>query len=237
MKSVAIIQSSYIPWKGFFDIINAVDEFVMLDNVQYTRRDWRNRNKIKSPAGTTWLTIPVKIKGKYEQLICETELDGRQWTRKHLAAIQHNYAKAACFWEVFPAVQALYEACAAETMLSRVNHVFLAGLCRLLGIATPLTWAMDHEPLPDDPSGRLLELCRKAGAEVYLSGPAAQGYLDVESFRAAGVRVEWMRYDYPEYPQPHPPFSHQVSILDCLLCLGPEEAARQTLRYAVPPPA
>jgi len=233
MKSIAIIQSNYIPWKGYFDIINAVDEFILLDNVQYTRRDWRNRNKIKSPAGTTWLSIPVRIKGKYEQLVCETELDGVQWIRKHVAAIHHNYSKTPFFKKISPHIQEMYAACESETMLSKINHIFISGLSKLLGIDTPITWAMDYEPLSSDPSGRLLELCQKAGANVYLSGPAARGYLDVEAFNALGMRVEWMRYDYPEYPQPYPPFTHQVSVIDTLLCLGREEASRQVLQFTL----
>jgi hypothetical protein len=224
MKAVAIVQSNYIPWKGYFDLINAVDEFILYDDCQYTRRDWRNRNRIKTPQGVSWLTIPVKVKNKYDQLIHETEVDGSGWARKHLAAIRHNYAKAAHFNELFPKLEALYAACADATHLSGINHCCISGLCRLLGIETTLTWSMDYGITVEDPSQRLLELCQAAGAGLYISGPAARGYLDVERFTANNIAVVWMQYEYPEYPQVHPPFEHSVSVIDPLLCLGVEGA-------------
>src|SRR6056297_2335313 len=96
-KKVAIIQSSYIPWKGYFDIINSVDEFIIYDNVQYTRRDWRNRNLIKTPNGLKWLTIPVAVKGRYYQAIRDTKVSDKDWPNIHWKSIKHHYSKAPCF--------------------------------------------------------------------------------------------------------------------------------------------
>ena len=99
IKKVAIIQSNYVPWKGYFDIINKVDEFILYDDVQYTRRDWRNRNKIKTPNGLHWLTIPVEVKGKYNQKIKDTIISEFNWTKKHWNAIKFNYANSKYFFE------------------------------------------------------------------------------------------------------------------------------------------
>src|SRR5208283_1807000 len=93
-KSLAAIQSNYIPWKGYFDIINRVDEFMLYDDAQYTRRDWRNRNKIKTPRGLRWLTIPVRVKGKFHQKICETEISDPGWAAGHWQTLRQNYARA-----------------------------------------------------------------------------------------------------------------------------------------------
>lgn len=107
-KKVAIVQSNYIPWKGYFDMIAAVDEFILYDDMQYTRRDWRNRNQIKTPQGPQWLTVPVKVKGKYLQTIRETEIDGVDWVEAHWKAIVQNYRRAPHFEEVAAAFEPSY---------------------------------------------------------------------------------------------------------------------------------
>src|SRR5687768_17987150 len=96
-KRIAIVQSNYIPWKGYFDLINSVDEFILFDSAQYTRRDWRNRNLVKTSAGPTWLTIPVATKGKFDQRICDTVVSERNWPQQHWKTIAHWYAKATHF--------------------------------------------------------------------------------------------------------------------------------------------
>src|SRR5690348_13129609 len=110
-KSLAIVQSNYIPWKGYFDLINSVDEFMLFDDMQFTRRDWRNRNRIKSAAGPLWLTIPVQVKGRYCQRIDETKAADLDWARRHWETIQHNYRRAAYFADYAPIFEELYLAC------------------------------------------------------------------------------------------------------------------------------
>ena len=220
-KMIAIVQSNYIPWKGYFDLIRKVDAFVLYDDVQYTRRDWRNRNKIKTPQGLQWLTIPVQVKGKYTQAIKDTRVDGHHWMASHWNALCYNYAKAAYFNEYRSRLEPLYLEC-REELLSRVNLRFILAICELLGIKTPITWSMDY-PAAEGQSERLLAICLAAGAECYLSGPAARNYLNEGLFRAAGVEVEWMDYsDYPEYRQLHGAFEHGVTVLDLILNEGPE---------------
>src|SRR4051812_8378856 len=107
-KRVAIVQSNYVPWKGYFDLINAVDEFILYDDMQYTRRDWRNRNKIKTPQGPIWITIPLQVKGRYHQRIDEMLVSDPAWAANHWKTLAHNYAAAPCFGEVAEWLQPLY---------------------------------------------------------------------------------------------------------------------------------
>jgi hypothetical protein len=228
-KRLAVIQSSYVPWKGYFDIVAMVDEFVFLDDAQFTRRDWRNRNKIKTAQGVQWLTIPVVSKGRYSQAIDETEI-AEPWAERHWRSLALSYQRAAHFKTMAPEIQALYDDVADERYLSRVNSKLIAGLCRLLGIATPLRWSRDY-PVTGTKSERLLSICRAAGATLYLSGPSARGYLDIDLFAAEGIAVEWMDYTgYPSYSQLFGEFEHEVSILDLLFNTG--TAARHFMKCA-----
>jgi hypothetical protein len=224
-KTVAILQSNYIPWKGYFDLIHRVDEFVLYDEVQYTRRDWRNRNRIKTPQGTTWLTIPVQVKGRYTQAIRETRVAGQDWRRKHWASLRHSYARTPHFDDYAPALEELYLGRWQE-YLSEVNRAFLDFACGALGIDTTISWSTDHASRSSDKTERLVEICRSAGATTYLSGPAAREYLDEALFEAEGMSVAWMDYSgYRPYEQVYPPFEHAVTVLDLLFHQGPSSPA------------
>src|SRR5262245_59676938 len=222
-KRVAIVQSNYIPWKGYFDLIRSVDEFVLYEDMQYTRRDWRNRNRIKTAAGPCWLTIPVEVKGKYFQKIKDTRVSDAGWSREHWNSLQHHYGRAPFFRALRDAVEPLYrEPCGP--FLSDINRPFLTALCDLLGIRTRLTWSSDYE-LAEERTERLVAICQQAQATEYLSGPAAREYMDESAFARAGVAVTWMDYSgYAEYPLLYPPFDHYVSVLDLLFMVGPEAA-------------
>jgi hypothetical protein len=218
-KKVAIVQSNYIPWKGYFDMINMVDEFILFDDMQYTRRDWRNRNRVKTQHGTIWLTIPVEVKGKYSQRICETRTTDNAWRKSHWSSIVHSYSKAPFFKEYRDLVEDLYLG-SEEQSLSLVNHSFLVAINGILGIETRLTWSMDYEPV-EGKTERLVGLCKQAGATEYISGPAARDYIVPEVFSAEGIELTWMDYGgYPEYDQIHPPFEHAVSVLDLIFNQG-----------------
>lgn len=228
-KRVAIVQSNYIPWKGYFDMIRRVDEFILYDDMQYTRRDWRNRNKIKTAQGLQWLTIPVVVKGKYHQTIKETVVSDPQWPRQHWATLQHNYSRAPYFEAYRDRIEPLYRTEDMPTQLSAINHRFLTAVCGMLDITTRLTWSMDYTIVPGK-TERLVSLCQQAGATEYLSGPAARDYVVPELFEAAGITLRWFDYSgYPEYPQLYPPFEHGVSILDLIFNTGPEAG-----RYLLP---
>ncbi len=220
MKKVAILQSNYIPWKGYFDIINMVDEFILYDDVQYTRRDWRNRNKIKIPSGSKWLTIHVDVKGKYLQSIKDTKISDLRWNQKHWKEIVHNYSKAKYFSEYKDVFEELYLG-ANDILLSNINYRFLAAICNILEIETKMTCSMDYD-LIESKTERLVDLCKQVGADEYISGPSAKGYIDEDMFEKEGISLSYMDYSgYPEYPQLFPPFEHAVSIIDLIFNEGP----------------
>lgn len=233
MKRVAILQSSYIPWKGYFAIIGLVDEFILYDDVQYTKRNWRNRNIIKSNNGLSWLTIPVRIHGRSRQTIRQVEVVDPSWGNRHLQAFRTNYARARHFPTLAPSIMKLYERAAGEIHLSKINELFLRGICDLLEIKTCITHSSDYN-LSGDRTERLISLCQQARSEEYLCGPAAKAYLEEQKFAANGVTVRWMDYsEFPEYTQLHtPPFVHEVTILDLLLNEG-IEGARRYMRTAL----
>lgn len=219
MKKVAIVQSNYIPWKGYFDMIAAVDEFILYDDMQYTRRDWRNRNQIKTPQGVQWLTVPVLVKGKYHQPICETEINGSDWAAKHWAAISSNYRRAAHFTEIAAWLEPLYLG-ESYSHLSQLNRRFLEAICGYLGIGTRLSSSSDYS-LVEGKTERLADLCSQAKATEYVSGPAARDYIDKTVFDAKGIALSWFDYsEYPEYTQLWGDFTHGVTILDLLFNCG-----------------
>jgi len=219
-KRIAIVQSNYIPWRGYFDLMNLADEFILFDDMQYTRRDWRNRNIIKSPAGLKWLTIPVQVSGKYFQPIKDTLVSDSAWHRRHWKTIVHCYSHAEFFEHYKDWLEELYLD-VNEKRLSVINHRFLTAICDLLGIKTEIKWSMDYE-LAGNKTERLAGLCEQARATEYLSGPAAKTYLDEEQFARRGIKLSYMDYSgYPEYRQLHPPFAPHVSILDLILNEGP----------------
>lgn len=219
MKRVAILQSNYIPWKGYFDIIHDVDTFIFYDDVQYTTRDWRNRNRIKTESGPQWLTVPV---GSHtHRRICDVTLAlDTSWAGTHWRRIERAYQAAPCFEQYRAYFEALYLG-RQWTSLSELNHALVIGICRdLLGVTTRFERSTDYT-LAGTKGARILDLLKQAGASLYVSGPAARAYTTDEQFADAGIEVVWKDYaGYPEYPQVHGPFCHEVSILDLLFHTG-----------------
>jgi hypothetical protein len=228
-RRVGIVQSSYLPWRGAFAMITRCDVFVFLDSVQFTRRDWRTRNRIKTSRGLLWLSVPVKQKGNYLAPIDAIEIAEADWSRKHLRSMERAYRRGPGFLEGIAAVREAYAAVAGERMLWRVNQQLMRAVCAVLGITTPLLRDVDllaREQLATlDPTARLVALAAAAGATRYLSGPAAQSYLDRSRFAARGIAVEWMSYaGLQRYQQLWGEFESSVSIVDPLLTLGPAKA-------------
>lgn len=221
-KRLAIVQSSYIPWKGYFDLIRAVDEFVLFDDVQYTKRDWRNRNQIKTKNGLLWLSIPVNVSGRYLQKIRDVTVEDRGWACRHWRNITSSYARAPHFARYRDDLASAYDRAALETHLSCVNRIFLEVICTMLDIQTRITSSMDYE-VTEGKTARLISLCQQASATEYLSGPSARAYIEPEAFARAGITLTFADYGgYPEYEQLYPPFVHSVSVLDLLFSVGPE---------------
>ena len=230
MKTIAILQSNYIPWKGYFDLIDRADEFILYDEMQYTKNDWRNRNQIKTAAGLSWLSIPVDTKGKPLQRIDEARVVDHHWCRKHLNALRMNYSRAAYFKDFFPRIEDLYMQCAEEDLLTRINECFLRGICEILGITTKISRSSDYH-LIEGKTERLVRLVQDAGGTEYLSGPAAKCYIQEELFKEADLTLTWMDYSgYRPYPQLFGDFVHNVSILDLLFNTGPEALSYLRIR-------
>lgn len=219
MKKVAILQSNYIPWKGYFDLISAVDEFILYDDMQYTKRDWRNRNQIKTPQGIQWLSIPVITKGKFDQKINETEINGANWASLHWKSFTQNYKRAKHFYEIAEWLEPLYLS-HAYTNISHLNYCFIKAICEYLGIKTLITSSTNYH-LINGKTERLVDLCIQANATEYLSGPSAIDYIDEGVFSKKGIKLSWFEYKgYQEYPQLWGDFAHNVSIVDLLFNCG-----------------
>ena len=231
MKKVAILQSNYIPWKGYFDLIASVDELILYDDMQFTKRDWRNRNQIKTPQGVHWLTVPVHVKGKYHQTIRETEIDGTEWSELHWRTIIQNYRRAPHFSDVAVWLEPLYLS-QKYTHISQLNRKLIEAICGYMKITTRITNSWDYKLL-DGKTERLVGLCRQAGGDTYVSGPSAQNYIDESVFKVMGMNLSWFDYkDYPEYPQLWGEFTHGVTILDLLFNCG--KNAHQYMKHVNP---
>ncbi len=202
--------------------MNRCDEFVILDDVQYTRRDWRNRNRIKTPQGPKWLTIPVETRGKYSQLIRETRITDSDWADNHWRQIRQCYGQSLFFETFRKEIEDCYRRAGELDLLSDVNVLFINTIRDLIGISAVVTCSTDY-PSDNSKSDKIFDICVQAGATNYLSGPAAKDYLLTSDFMSAGIQVEWMDYSgYAEYRQRFEGFEHAVSILDLLFNTGPD---------------
>jgi hypothetical protein len=220
-KTIAILQSNYIPWKGYFDIMAAADEFLIFDEVQFTKNDWRNRNQIVLNGRKHWLTIPVKTSGTFGERIDQIEIARPDWPRAHWDTLRQAYQAAPFHAEMAPFFEALYRDAAALRRLTQINELFLRRVVALLDLPTAILRADIVPRQTADPTGRLAEICRARGATDYISGPAARAYLKPDLLRTAGVRLHYANYQgYPEYPQSMTPFDHGVSIVDTLFQCG-----------------
>ena len=219
-KKVAISQSNYIPWKGYFDSIACVDEFVLYDDMQYTKRDWRNRNKVKTEQGLKWMTIPVEVKGKYLQKINETLISDKNWNKNHLNILKSHYSKAKCYHEVIDFIESLYRSATQET-ISEINFHFITKICNYLNIKTKISFSSDYTLLEEGKTERLVDLCSQLNASEYFSGPAAKNYMEESLFNEKGIEVFYFDYsNYPEYEQINGAFEHGVTILDLIFSKG-----------------
>lgn len=226
MKKVAILQSNYIPWKGYFDIIAAVDEFILYDDVQFTKNDWRNRNKIKTPHGLEWLSVPVGQ--NIDRKINEVLITDALWQKKHWKTLVSNYRRANCFDEMAEIFESLYLKRTYKN-LSELNRAFIETVCTYLNITTKISDSCDFKQTAGKVE-RLVDICGQVGANIYVSGPAAMSYLDESVFHSSGINVAWFDYSgYLEYPQLWGGFEHGVSILDLLFNCG--KSSGQYMKY------
>jgi len=214
---VAVIQSNYLPWRGYFDIIQDVDVFVFYDDVQYSVNDWRNRNRVKTANGIAWLTVPIG--NQNDRRICDVEIRSTDWSRKHWLTIEQSYKRAAHFPRYADFFRDVYEK--IWTSLSDLNQLLIRTIARdFLGIGADFRDSREFA-LHGRRGDRLLELLGALGATEYVSGPSARAYIDGPTFERAGIQITWKDYSgYPEYPQLHGPFVPDLSIVDTLMCCG-----------------
>jgi hypothetical protein len=216
---VVILQPSYLPWLGYFDQMMKSDVFVVYDDVQYDKHGWRNRNRIKTPQGPQWLTVPVLTRGQGWPTNREIRIQpGDPWRRKHLQALRTHYAKAPHFEPVFSGIAALLQR--EWEFLWELNVEGVRAICALLGLRREIRLSSTLG-IEGGQTDRLVRICRALGADVYLSGNAAKSYLDEAAFPAAGIRLEYHDYAHPTYAQLHGDFVSHLSIIDLLMNHGP----------------
>lgn len=216
---VAVVQPSYIPWRGYFDLIASVDLFVFYDDVQYTKNDWRNRNRIKTHLGLQWLTLPVRHRS-LDQKICETEvINPAYWLEQHSRHFQASYNKAPYVDQVLE----FFARCHAGPAdnIATLCMATTRDICQSLGITTTLM-ASSGMGLTGRKTERLIDLLTRLNASSYLSGPSAEAYIDKDLFRAYGIGLEYKSYNYAPYPQLWGDFEGAVSILDLIANCGPQ---------------
>lgn len=220
MKTVGIIQSNYLPWRGYFDFIKSCDVFIFLEDVQYTKRDWRNRNLIKNKEGVQWITIPVIFSRKNPTDICATPINyALPWVQEHKVAITSAYGKAPYF--SFYSKELFFILDQHFASISELNISLIKWAMEKLNIHTELGFSR-IDGMKEEKSAKLLRLVQHFGGTKYLSGPAAKDYLDEDIFKAANIAVEYKKYKYPEYTQLYSPFEGTLSIVDLLFNVGAE---------------
>jgi len=223
MTCVAVLQPGYLPWLGFFDQMLRADVFVFYDDVPFDKHGWRNRNRVKSRMGPQWLTVPVRMGGKLGERIFDVQIDNNQpWGRKHIATLRQLYAGAAFKEKYLPAL--VEELSRPWDRIADLAIALTRMMASWLDIETP-TYRSSELGVPGDRNTRLINICRHFGADRYLSGNAAQDYLDVAGFADEGIAVEWQNFQHPEYPQQYGEFVPFLSAIDLLLNCGPDSPA------------
>jgi hypothetical protein len=226
---VAVIQSSFIPWRGYFDFIAGVDVFVFLDDVQYSKNGWRNRNRIKTPRSTRWITVPVRH-CSLSQLICESEIDDQNdWRESHIHLWRENYGTTPYYGDVMGLIGDMGRA--TFDTISELNIALTKKIADYLQIRTR-TMLSSELQLSGTKTDRLIDLLKKLNATTYLSGPSADAYLDRGVFSRNGIRLEYKSYDYESYPQLWGPFEGAVTVLDLIANCGPD--AKSHIRSRTP---
>lgn len=220
-----ILQPSYVPWRGYFDQIRRADLFIFYDDVQYDKHGWRNRNQIKTSQGKQWLTIPVHSGGVTQGTpIKDVRIDwSKPWADHHLKALRSSYSRAPHFKDYLPLLESFYgrrdESIADFTIATTMALANELGLQR-----TQFKRSSELPGITGLKTDRLVQILRQVKADHYLSGPSARDYIEADKFAAAGIRLEYIAYDYPPYPQLYPPYDPQVSVLDLLFMVGPAAA-------------
>lgn len=219
-----IHQPNFLPWLGYFYKMAKCDDFVLLDNVQYTKNSFINRNRIKTPQGTMWLTVPVKIKGRFGRLIKDVEINNTvNWKKKHLGTLGGNYKKARFFEQIFPGLEAIYYANDWNN-LCELNLRLLEWVLSMLELEKRLIRASELG-VEGESTQLLINIVKEVGGNVYLSGFGGAKYQEEELFKEAGITLEYYEFEHPVYPQLWSDFIPNLSIIDLLFNCGPKSFA------------
>jgi len=230
MTRVAIVQSNYIPWRGYFSLISTCDVFVILDSVQYTKNDWRNRNQLCGPNGLFWLTIPIR-RDSTRGSIYEARATSSQWISNHLTSIRQTLSGLPFCESALDSVEPVFRSLESEASLHAINMALIRAICDLTAIRSTLLVDSDVSTLSTrdeeiDPTERLIDVCKRVGATSYLTGPRGIDYLDLDSFRKANIHIEVADYSkLPIYRQKFEGFMPNVSVLDFIAAVGPADAS------------
>jgi hypothetical protein len=211
-------QPQYLPWLGYFDKIDRADSFCFLDNVQYKKNEWQNRNRIKTANGWQWVTTPVLY--QFPQKINEVKINSRvNWKRKHFQALLTNYRKAPFFNDYFDFFEQVYSK--NWDSLSELNIYLILKILKMLDLENKSTVLASDLQLSEDPTDRLIDICKKLGGDIYLSGPDGIKYMDTERFYQRGIKIIVQDFKHPDYPQLFGEFQSHLSIVDLLFNCGP----------------
>ena len=197
MKKIAILQPNYIPWKGVFDLINRVDTFLFYDDVQYTTKDWRHRNKIKTPNGDKWLSVPVISKSKRYQLIYEAMIDQtKYWQKEHFKKITSNYQKAKYFDQYKHILDIIY----IENQWRKISDLDIFAtklIASEIGIGAMWMKASDLKIYGSKEGERVIKICKELGCTHFINGPSSKSFMDETLFKQEGIQLEYISYSYP----------------------------------------
>jgi len=217
---VAVHQPQYLPWIGYFHKIMNVDVFVFLDNVQYKKREFQNRNKIKTSQGPIWLTVPAITKGRFYQKIKDVEINNTErWKEKHFEAIKRNYSKAKYFRDWYMFLEELYSK--GWNKLIDLNVFIIKKFIEYLEIEVEIFFETELN-ITGEKTERIINICKKLDADTYYSGVGARDYLEEEKFKEEEINLEYQNFSHPVYPQIYGDFISHLSILDLFLNCGKE---------------
>ncbi|CAB5083901.1 hypothetical protein D3OALGA1CA_421 [Olavius algarvensis associated proteobacterium Delta 3] len=217
---IAIHQPEFMPWLGFFNKMKRSDRYVVFDHVQFKKRYFENRNRIKIRNESIWITLPVRSRKKFTQPLMEVEIDNStKWQRKMSEKIKHCYSKSRHYHPYFEVIDGIIHACKYERLID-FNMAFIDFFRGVFDIDTPLVFSSELDVAEYQVSDLILEICKKMNAAVYLCGPSGKDYLDLESFEKANIEIVWQQFEHPEYPQTGDAFIPNLSALDFVFCCG-----------------
>ncbi len=216
---VAIHQPQYLPWLGYFDKMNRADVFCYLNDVQYKKSEWQNRNRIKTAQGWQWLTVPVRY--HFPDKINEVPINHTTgWQKKHLQALITNYSRAPFFKSYGDIFEDTFSR--EWEFISELNIHLLERLRKALNMDAKQTVVSSELDLREEPTDRLIDICKAVGADTYLAGQGGANYMDLERFAQNGINVITQNFKHPVYPQMFADFESHLSIVDLLFNCGPE---------------